>query len=99
VAIDDALHLKPMTHKQLNKAQNVLREAHSRAYGWKAPKLPIDFQSKNPMRLYVRRWINEWDLRRLYGDDAQVDFEDEHLTVNLGEDDNFQEMAWEEGTD
>lgn len=98
-AIDDALHLTPMKRAHLHKAQDVLREAHSRAYGWKAPKIAIDFQPKNPMRLYVRRWINEWDLRRLYGDDARVDFEDEDLTVDLGQDDNFQEMTWEEGTD
>lgn len=98
-AIDDALHLTAMTRAQLNKAQSVLQEVHSQAYAWKAPKLTVDFQPKNPMRLYVRRWINEWDLRRLYGDDAHVDFEDEDLTVNLGEDDDFQEMTWEEGTD
>ena len=66
-AIDAAIHLTPMNDAQIRKAHSILREAHSRAYGWEAPELEIEFRSQNPMRLYVRRWINEWDLRRLYG--------------------------------
>jgi hypothetical protein len=98
-AIREALHLVPMSLEQLRKAHDILREAHGRAYGWHAPELTIQFSSPNPMRLYVRRWINEWDLRRLYGEQVRPQFEDEDYTVDLGEDDDFQEMQWEEGTD
>jgi hypothetical protein len=98
-AIDEALHLVPMSLEQLRKAHDILREAHGRAYGWQAPELTIQFRPQNPMRLYVRRWINEWDLRRLYGERARPQFEDEDVRVDLREDDDFQEMQWEEGTD
>jgi hypothetical protein len=98
-AIDNALHLVPMDLPQLRNAHNVLREAHSRAYQWDAPVLDVQFRSANPMRLYVRRWINEWDLRRLYGRRAELSFEDEDLTVDLGEDDDYTVPAWEDVTE
>lgn len=98
-AIDDAVRLEPMTHPQLRKAHSILREAHSRAYGWNAPELEIEFRRQSPMRLYVRRWINEWDLRRLYGDEAPADFEDEDLSVNLDENEDFDVPAWTNETD
>lgn len=98
-AIDGALHLAPMDVAQLRKAHDVLREAHGRAYGWNAPELGVQFRSSNPMRLYVRRWINEWDLRRLYGRKSGFEFEDEDLTVNLAEDDDYTMPAWEDATD
>lgn len=98
-AIDNALHLAPMDISQLRKAHDVLREAHSRAYGWDAPELEVQFRSSNPMRLYVRRWINEWDLRRLYGHQSDLSFADEDLTVDLSEDDDYTVPAWEDITD
>jgi hypothetical protein len=98
-AIDEAMHLAPMTLKQLVKAQDILREAHGSAYGWHAPELKIDFRPHNPMRLYVRRWINEWDLRRLYGRHEGLSFAGEDHKVDLGEDDAYDDMPWEEGTD
>jgi hypothetical protein len=99
-AIDAALHLKQMTDAQIRKAHSILREAHSRAYGWEAPELEIDFRSQNPMRLYVRRWINEWDLRRLYGRESHLQFEDEDLTVRLEEEDGAYEVPeWDNSTD
>lgn len=95
-AIDDACYLKEMTYEQLRKAHDVLRDAHSRAYGWAAPRLDIAFDEQRPMRLYVRRWINEWDLRRLYGL-TSLEFDDEDLKVNLSEDNDFDVPAWEDG--
>ena len=95
-AIDDALYLKPMGPEQLRKAHNTLREAHGRAYGWDAPELDIEFRRQQPMRLYVRRWINEWDLRRLYGLTA-LRFDEEDLKVDLAEDNEFDIPAWEDG--
>jgi len=37
------------------------------------------------MRSYVRRWINEWDLRRLYPD-AVISTEEEELRPHYDED-------------
>lgn len=98
-AIDDAITLAPMSPEQLGKAHDILREAHGRAYGWEAPELEIEFRRTQPMRLYVRRWINEWDLRRLYGRGSRVRFGGEDLKVNLAEDDDYVGPDWEDGTD
>jgi hypothetical protein len=95
-AIDDALHLSPMGREQLHTAHYILRQAHGRAYGWDAPELAIEFRSQQPMRLYVRRWINEWDLRRLYGL-TSLKFGGEDLKVDLGEDSDFDVPEWEDG--
>jgi hypothetical protein len=38
-----------------------------------------------PMRLYVRRWINEWDLRRLYPGE-HIKFLGEHVELRSGQD-------------
>lgn len=98
-AIDNAIRLKSMSIEQLRKAHDVLREAHGRAYGWIAPELEIDHRAEQPMRLYVRRWINEWDLRRLYGGSAQLQFGGENLRVDLSEDDDYAGPEWEDDTD
>jgi hypothetical protein len=37
------------------------------------------------MRSYIRRWINEWDLRRLYPT-AQIDTEEQELRPTYTED-------------
>jgi len=95
-AIDSARYLTDMTSEQLRTAHDVLRESHGRAYSWSAPELDSSFRRHQPMRLYVRRWINEWDLRRLYGS-TSLKFEIEDLEVNLDEDNNFDVPDWEDG--
>lgn len=95
-AIDEALYLQPMTADQLRRAHGILRVAHGRAYAWDAPELDIEFRQQ-PMRLYVRRWINEWDLRRLYGS-TSLNFGDEDLKVSFIEDDDFDVPDWEDDT-
>lgn len=95
-AIDDALELAPMTPEHLAKAHSILREAHSRAYEWDAPELDVEYRRRDPMRHYVRRWINEWDLRRLYGRDASLNFGGEEIDVSYAEDDNFDGPEWSE---
>jgi hypothetical protein len=97
-AIDNALYLKPVSLEQLQKAHDVLREAHGRAYNWTAPQLDVQFRSQNPMRLYVRRWINEWDLRRLYGQ-RPLTFGGEDLAPDLTEDKSYDVPDWEEQID
>jgi hypothetical protein len=97
-AIDNALYLKPVSQEQLQKAHDVLREAHGRAYNWTAPHLDIEFRSQNPMRLYVRRWINEWDLRRLYGQ-GPLSFGDEDLAPDLTQDEAYDVPDWEDELD
>jgi hypothetical protein len=95
-AIDDALELAAMTRENLAKAHTILREAHSRAYEWDAPKLDVEYRRRDPMRHYVRRWINEWDLRRLYGREASLEFGGEVIDVSYDEDDDFDGPDWSE---
>lgn len=98
-AIDAALPLAPMTQTQLKKSHAILREAHSRAYEWDAPELDVEYRRQDPMRHYVRRWINEWDLRRLYGRKTKVDFGAETIDVSYAPDDDFDGPEWTESAD
>jgi hypothetical protein len=52
-----------------------LRELHGSAYSWSPPPVSaVEKLSSTRMREYVRGWITEWDLRRLYPE-AQLDIE------------------------
>ncbi len=64
-----------------------LRKVHSEAYGWDAPQIAhgIGVGVRRRMRSYVRRWINEWDLRRLYPE-SEPDIEENELQFSYGED-------------
>ena len=64
-----------------------LKTIHSEAYGWEAPEIDHDIGrgSTGRIRSYVRRWINEWDLRRLFPD-TEPEIEETELTFNYEED-------------
>ena len=52
-----------------------LRGLHGTAYSWSPPPVSaVEKLSSTRMREYVRGWITEWDLRRLYPD-AKLDIE------------------------
>jgi hypothetical protein len=52
-----------------------IRGLHGSAYSWSPPPVSaVEKLSSTRMREYVRGWITEWDLRRLYPD-AQLDIE------------------------
>ncbi len=52
-----------------------IRELHGSAYSWSPPPVSaVEKLSSTRMREYVRGWITEWDLRRLYPE-AQLDIE------------------------
>lgn len=52
----------------LSALYDKLKGIHSLAYSWDAPDIaPGIARTRRPrIRSFVRRWINEWDLRRLY---------------------------------
>lgn len=67
----DVLRLKGPDRTALDASRDRLRQLHARAYGWQPPELAASERlSTTRMRQYVRRWINEWDLARLYPDYA-----------------------------
>ena len=66
----DALLLHPPSDGALQRTHDVLREMYATAYGWEPASRIVTRESVGRrMRSYVRRWINEWDLERLYPGD------------------------------
>lgn len=63
----DAVPLTGPDPQAVDRTRGQVRDIHSQAYGWNPPPLEAEERlSTTRMRQYVRRWINEWDLRRLY---------------------------------
>lgn len=70
----------------LRTAYDRIREIYSQGYGWTAPDIADGLSSGHRrMRSYVRRWINEWDLRRLYPD-ARPEIEETEVKFDYRED-------------
>lgn len=63
----DSIHLKQPEPATLEQTYQRLKGLHAKAYTWEPPDIARARASlSTPMRTHVRRWINEWDLRRLY---------------------------------
>jgi hypothetical protein len=73
----ETLLLQPPDESALRHTYERLKEIHAKAYGWDPPEIPWPAAAmRRPMRSYVRRWVNEWDLRRLYSG-AEISTEEE----------------------
>lgn len=73
----DAVTLLPPERSALKGTYDQLREIYRDAYGWLPPDfVPPDWSTTRRMRSYVRRWINEWDLQRLFPEEEQEIVED-----------------------
>jgi len=61
-------HFKPLDSEQIGAIGEKLREVHSQAYCWNPPPARYTGESSTSTRLrtYVRAWINQWDIERLY---------------------------------
>ncbi len=68
------LDLRPLTPEQVMDTYATVRGLHSLAYNWQAPEIDDhrEYSMSTSMRQYIRSWITVWDLRRLYGYDANV---------------------------
>ena len=64
-----------------------LKALHSEAHDWYAPEIAhgVGQGIQHTVRPFVRRWINEWDLRRLYPD-TEPDIEVTELPFRYDED-------------
>ena len=59
--------LLPPDQATLDTTYKKLKSVHATAYGWEPPDISGSPASiTRPMRQHIRRWINEWDLHRLY---------------------------------
>ena len=76
-----------------------LKNIYTEGYAWPAPEIEhgIGRGGGRRMRTYVRRWINEWDLRSLYPD-SQPDIEETEFKISY-EEDTALEWQSQEGSD
>jgi hypothetical protein len=70
-----------------------IKEIYDAAYQWNPPDIPTpDIIASRRMRSYIRRWINEWDLRRIYPG-VQIFIEDEDIHSIYTEDDSLEQFV------
>jgi hypothetical protein len=72
---EKGISLKRPGEGALDETYGKIRELYARAYDWQPPP-PSDGrrEQSTALRAYIRRWITEWDLHRLYPG-AVVDIE------------------------
>jgi hypothetical protein len=81
-----AVTLEAPNQQSLDDSYERLKSLHARGYAWNPPELArAQASMMTRMRTHVRRWINEWDLRRLYPG-ARVSMEEEELAPSYAED-------------
>jgi hypothetical protein len=60
----------------LSAAQERIADLYFGAYHWRPPVSAIgEIRAGKSMRQYIRSWITEWDIDRLYGDRAAIEAE------------------------
>ena len=79
------LPLEPPDDDMLANLYIRLKSIHSEAYSWDPPDISHGIGGRRVIRSFVRRWINEWDLRRLYPE-LEPDIEETEFKLNYGED-------------
>ena len=63
----EAVRLSLPNRTMVDQTHERVRDIHARAYDWQPPPAAaFERLATTSMRQYVRRWINEWDLQRLY---------------------------------
>ena len=67
----EGIALEPPGEQHLQEAYQRLKQVHGNAYGWEPPDVPMaELATTRRMRSHVRRWITQWDLHRLFPQDA-----------------------------
>jgi hypothetical protein len=91
--IEKPLALEPPSEVMLKETYGRLKEIYGAGYGWEPPDVPLgEYSIRRAMRSYVRRCINEWDLRRLYPG-AEVALEEQELRPSYAEDAALEQTA------
>ncbi len=63
----EVVRLKAPDRASLERIRHEVRALYARVYGWDPPGVEVGERlSTTRLRQYVRRWVNEWDLQRLY---------------------------------
>jgi hypothetical protein len=93
----EAVMLRPPTEEMLLETYERLKGIHARAYAWDPPAIAsADLAMRRAMRSHVRRWMNEWDLKRLYPG-VTVSTEERELRPTYEEDEALEETPSETG--
>lgn len=79
----DAVALELPDRQVLRETYGRLHEVYATAYEWKPPEQEIPAFAEKSMRVHVRRWINEWDIQRIY--QAVPETETETLATDYSE--------------
>ena len=84
------------TDATLDNTYSKLKEIHGKVYNWSPPDLqsadPRDPSALRRMRTRIRRWINEWDLKRLYPD-ADIHIEEQRIQQTYSQDKDLEENS------
>ena len=95
-----AIPLRPPDAAALQRTYGSLRETHGRAYSWEPPEIPTATISvTRRMRSYVRRWVNEWDLRRLYPGKELVTEDEQEMKPTYDPDEDLEVPSEPPGDD
>jgi hypothetical protein len=88
----EAITLSNPTQTTLKRTYDQLRVVYREAYGWSPPDFifPEWALHTRAMRSYVRRWIYEWDLKRLFPDEKQ-EIEERVLRPDYTEDKDLEQ--------
>jgi hypothetical protein len=81
----DKLRLTAPDARTIKQTCEKVRRIHAEAYGWQPPPLSVERLGITSMREYVKRWITEWDLKRL-DPTYTVEIEKTALSQNYTED-------------
>lgn len=95
----DAITLSTPDRSTLEHTYDQLRKIYRDAYGWTPPPfVSPNWAVSKAMRSYVRRWINEWDLQRLFPYEKR-EIEERVLKPDYTEDKNLEQDAQINGID
>ncbi len=81
----DKVRLTAPDTRAIQQTCKKIRMIHAEAYGWQPPPLSVARSGITSMREYVKRWITEWDLKRL-DPSYTVEIEKTALSQNYTED-------------
>ena len=91
----DKARLKAPDTQTIQQTCERIRQIHAEAYDWQPPPLTVERLGITSMREYVKRWITEWDLKRL-DPTYTVDLQSTALEQSYSEDTTLETANGEE---
>lgn len=62
----ESMPLESPTDTLIREIYNKVRSVYTTAYGWDPPEDYSNYDKSARLRQHIKKWINEWDLIRLY---------------------------------